>query len=59
MEGLKERATELLKKLNFDECIELYEKLESGHPMIDMIFDRMEEIDSERFVSIQTTTIGV
>lgn len=45
----KIRAIELLKKLNFEECIELYDKLNAGNPMIDLVFARMEEIDSERF----------
>ena len=46
---MKERAKELLKKLNFEECIVLYDKLEAGNPMIDLVFERMEEIDSARF----------
>lgn len=44
-----ERARELISKLNFDECIELFNKLDKGNPMIDLVFDRMEEIDPIRF----------
>ena len=44
-----ERAKELLSKLNFEECIKLYDSLEKGNPMIDLIFDRMEEIDPVKF----------
>lgn len=46
---MKERAKELLKKLNFEECIDLYDRLEAGNPMIDLVFERMEEIDPIRF----------
>lgn len=46
---MKERAKELLKKLNFEECIVLYDRLEAGNPMIDLVFERMEEIDPIRF----------
>lgn len=44
-----ERARQLLKKLNFEECIVLYERLDAGNPMIDLVFERMEEIDAVRF----------
>lgn len=44
-----ERAKELINKLSFDECIELFNKLDKGNPMIDLVFDRMEEIDPIRF----------
>lgn len=44
-----ERARFLLKKLNFDECITLYNRLEAGSPMMDLLFERMEEIDAIRF----------
>ena len=40
---MMEKAKELIKKLNFDECADVYGRLEAGHPM------RMEEIDPERF----------
>ena len=44
-----EKTVDLLKKLDFEGCIELYDKLERGHPMIDLVFDRMEEIDPDKF----------
>ena len=44
-----EKAQKLIGKLNFEECIELYNKLPKGSVMIDLVFDRMEEIDAERF----------
>jgi len=46
---IKSKAISLLSKLTFEDCISLYEKLEAGNPMIDLIFDRMEELDGERF----------
>ena len=46
---MTERIKMLLNKLNFEDCIDLFNRLEKGHPMIDMVFDRMEELDSERF----------
>ena len=46
---MQERAKELLSKLSFEECISLYEQLDAGNPMIDLVFERMEEIDPERF----------
>lgn len=51
MEEIKmtERIKMLLNKLNFEGCIDLFNRLEKGHPMIDMIFDRMEELDCARF----------
>lgn len=45
----KRKAEKLLKLLDFDNCIELFDKLPAGHPMIDLIFARMEEIDAVRF----------
>lgn len=48
---MRAKATDLLNKLNFDECVQLFEKLPAGNPMIDLVFDRMEEIDAERFDS--------
>ena len=44
-----ERAKELIKKLNFEECIAAFEKMPKGNPIIDLLFDRMEELDAERF----------
>ena len=52
MDGLieaMERAKALIAKLSFDDCIRLYDQLDRGHPMIDLVFDRMEELDAERF----------
>jgi len=44
-----EYAKKLIEKLNFSDCEKLFERLPSGHPMIDLVFDRMESIDPERF----------
>lgn len=49
LEVLIEAARAKMRYLNFDECIELYERLERGNPVIDVIFERMEELDPERF----------
>lgn len=48
-EELMEEARGKMQYLNFDECIELYERLDRGNPMISIVFERMEEIDPERF----------
>lgn len=44
-----ERAKALVEKLSFDECIEVFNKLPSGSPIIDLLFDRMELLDMKRF----------
>jgi hypothetical protein len=44
-----ERARTLVQKLDFEGCEEAFNKLPSGHPIIDLLFDRMEELDPERF----------
>lgn len=46
---LVKRARELLKALNFDECMGLYNRLDAGSPMMDLLFERMEDIDPVRF----------
>lgn len=46
---MMEKAKKLIAKLNFDECADVYGRLEAGHPIIDLLFERMEEIDPERF----------
>lgn len=46
---LMEKARNKAQLLDWNSCITLYNQLESGHPMIDVIFDRMEEIDADRF----------
>jgi hypothetical protein len=46
---MNERIKALLNKLDFNGCVDLFNRLEKGHPMIDMVFDRMEEIDCDRF----------
>lgn len=38
-----------IANLSFEECEEIYDKIEKGNPMIDLLFDRMEEIDEKRF----------
>lgn len=48
-ELIMNQASEKISKLNFDECIKLYNSIEPGNPMIDIIFDRMDELDSKRF----------
>ena len=37
-----ERAKALVQKLSFDECIEVFNQLPSGSPIMDLLFDRME-----------------
>lgn len=49
MEELMKKAESMINKLNFEGCEKLFEQLPSGHPMIDLVFDRMENIDPERF----------
>ena len=49
MEALMKKAKDMIEKLDFDGCIELFNQLPSGHPMIDLVFDRMESLDPERF----------
>lgn len=46
---MTERIKMLLNNLNFEGCVDLFNRLEKGHPMIDMVFDRMEELDCTRF----------
>ena len=49
METLMKKAKDMTEKLDFNGCIELFNPLPSGHPMIDLVFDRMESLDPERF----------
>lgn len=49
MEHLMKKADLLIRKLDFDGCEKLFNKLPNGHPMMDLIFDRMEQLDPERF----------
>ena len=42
MEALMERSKIMIERLDFNGCIELFNQLPSGHPMIDLVFDRME-----------------
>lgn len=44
-----QKAKSMIATLSFEECITLYEKLPKGNPMIDLVFDRMEELDVDRF----------
>ena len=44
-----QKAKSLIATLNFEDCINLYNKLPKGNPMIDLVFDRMEELDIDRF----------
>lgn len=41
METLMKKAKDMIEKLDFNGCIELFNQLPSGHPMIDLVFDRM------------------
>ena len=49
METLMKKAKDMIEKLDFNGCIELSNQPPSGHPMIDLVFDRMESLDPERF----------
>ena len=49
MEALMKKAKDMIEKLDFGGCVKLFNQLPSGHPMIDLVFDRMEAIDPERF----------
>lgn len=49
MEALMKKAKDMIEKLDFDGYVKLFNQLPSGHPMIDLVFDRMEAIDPERF----------
>ena len=49
METLMKKAKDMIEKLDFNGGIELFNQLPSGHPMIDLVFDRMESLDPERF----------
>lgn len=48
-EQIMAKAKSLIKKLDWDGCVEAYNKLPKGNPIIDLVFDRMEEIDIDRF----------
>lgn len=54
-ELIMNQASEKISKLNFDECLKLYKSIEPGNPMIDIIFDRMDELDSKRFDNFLNT----
>lgn len=49
MEELMKKAAKLIEKLDFEGCEKLFEQLPTGHPMIDLIFERMESIDPIKF----------
>lgn len=44
------RVKELLKNLDFEGCIKLLEKLNDTLAIDDLIFERMIELDEERFI---------
>lgn len=48
-EQIMAKAKTLVSKLDWNGCIEAYSKLPKGNPIIDLVFDRMEEIDAKRF----------
>ena len=48
-EQIMAKAKSIIKNLDWNGCVEVYNKLPKGNPIIDLVFDRMEEIDVERF----------
>lgn len=44
-----EKSNKLVEILNFEECLEVFEKIPTGSPLAEILFDRMECLDSERF----------
>ena len=54
MEEKMKEAKKLIEKLNFSDCEKLFERLPSGHPMIDLVFDRME-IDTNEVINGMNT----
>ena len=46
---MEAKIKSLLSKLDFDGCLELFDQLPAGNPMIDYVFVRMEELDPKRF----------
>ena len=44
------KIKKLLSKLDFEGCIELLNKLQGTIVMDNLIFDRMIELDEERFI---------
>ena len=48
--NLLSEAKKKIDLLSFDECFTLFNSVEKGSPMIDLIFDRMELLDFDRFV---------
>jgi len=54
-EILLKEASEKISKLSFDECIKLYNNVDPGNPMIDILFDRMDELDSKIFENFLDT----
>ena len=48
-EQIMAKAKKKKKNLDWDGCVAVYNKLPKGNPIIDLVFDRMEEIDAKRF----------
>lgn len=46
---IEQNAKNLISNLSFEGCLELFNRLPSGHVMVDWVFDRMEALDPERF----------
>lgn len=46
---LENRVRAMASVLNFDECLTVYEQLPAGHPFIDLLFERMEQVDAVKF----------
>ena len=44
-----DQVKEKINMLSFNECVELFNELPKGNDMIDLVFDRMEQLDFDRF----------
>lgn len=42
------KAKALLNKLNFDDCIKLFESLPFGSEIEEMVLNKMEQLDSKK-----------
>lgn len=49
MGELMEEVRPLVAELTWDGCLKLYDELDSRNPIFGLLFDRMEQIDGERF----------
>jgi len=44
-----EKSEKLVEMLNFEECVKMFELTPTGSPLAEILFDRMEYLDEERF----------